>query len=307
MARKPNPPELERTMIHEADLFTDLDIYLFKEGNHFELYKKLGSHLETVEGVPGARFAVWAPNAVQVSVIGDFNGWNGQAHPLSNKYHEVGIWEGFIPGLRRGERYKYLITPRHGQPMEKGDPYAFHWEVPPRSASVVWDLEYEWGDREWMENQPRANALDRPVLGLRGAPGLLATGAGGGCPSPHLPRAGAPAGRLCPRDGLHPCRVHAGDGASLLWFLGLPGAGLFRPLQPVRHPPGLHVPDRLPSPAGDRGAAGLGALALSPRPARAGAFRWHLPVRARWIPRKASTRSGRATSSTTAATRCAIS
>src|SRR4051812_2533115 len=92
-----------------GSLLTDHDIYLFKEGNHFKLYEKLGAHLTTVDGVAGTCFAVWAPNAKSVSVIGNFNGWNRSAHPLKGRWDGSGIWEGFIPGVGRGELYKYYI------------------------------------------------------------------------------------------------------------------------------------------------------------------------------------------------------
>jgi len=145
-------------------LLSDQDIYLFKEGSHFGLFDKLGSHPMTVAGAAGALFAVWAPNAENVSVIGDFNGWRPERHKLGPRWDGSGIWEGFIPGLERGAMYKYLVSSKiDGRAAEKGDPFAFAWEVPPRSASVVWDLEYEWADGDWMAARRERNALGAPI------------------------------------------------------------------------------------------------------------------------------------------------
>ena len=144
-----------------VSLFAGHDIYLFKEGNHFNLYEKLGSRLMTIDGVEGTYFALWAPNAVKVSVVGDFNGWNRESHHLSARLDESGIWEGFIPGVEQGMVYKYHIVSRYnGYSVDKGDPFAFCWEMPPRTASVVWDLKYEWNDEEWMKNRHKMEARD---------------------------------------------------------------------------------------------------------------------------------------------------
>lgn len=145
-------------------LFTDDDIHLLKEGNHFRLYEKLGAHPMTVDGVAGSCFAVWAPNARKVSVIGDFNGWKNRSDPLRVRKDSSGIWEGFIPGVRSGALYKYHIISRHGHyEVDKGDPYALRWETPPQKASIVWELQYTWGDQEWMAGRARANHLDAPI------------------------------------------------------------------------------------------------------------------------------------------------
>jgi 1,4-alpha-glucan branching enzyme len=145
-------------------LLTEHDIYLFKEGNHFNLFDKLGAHALTVEGRPGTLFAVWAPNAQGVSVVGDFNEWDGGRHKLGPRWDGSGIWEGFIPGLEAGAMYKYLVTSKGGRrSAEKGDPYAFFWEVPPRSASVVWNLDYEWGDGEWMATRKERLSFAAPI------------------------------------------------------------------------------------------------------------------------------------------------
>ncbi len=145
-------------------LFTDYDVHLFKEGSHYKLYDKLGSHPVTVDGAGGTYFAVWAPNAENVSVIGDFNGWNSKADFLHARWDNSGIWEGFIPGIGKGEVYKYHIVSRYNNyQVEKGDPYAFFWEQAPKTASVVWDLNYDWQDEVWTRDRYKRNSLDAPV------------------------------------------------------------------------------------------------------------------------------------------------
>src|SRR5512143_1961965 len=150
-------------VVQGVSLLTDHDIYLFKEGNHFGLYGKLGAHILRAGDADGTLFAVWAPNAAKVSVIGDFNGWDHDSHHLSLRHDGSGIWEGFIPGVGHGELYKYHIVSRdRGHRGDKGDPFAFCWETPPRTSSVVWDLAYEWSDGEWMDNRHARNSLQSP-------------------------------------------------------------------------------------------------------------------------------------------------
>ncbi|MEX1183013.1 MAG: 1,4-alpha-glucan branching protein GlgB [Gemmatimonadota bacterium] len=136
------------------------DLYLFNEGTHNRLYAKLGAHPRTTSGVSGTNFAVWAPNAENVSVIGDFNNWQ----PGATALHHVGasgIWETFVPGIGRGARYKYRIESRHdGFRVDKADPFGFLQEVPPATASIVWDLDYPWNDRPWLEKRAAHNAFD---------------------------------------------------------------------------------------------------------------------------------------------------
>ncbi|MBE9128104.1 MULTISPECIES: 1,4-alpha-glucan branching protein GlgB [unclassified Coleofasciculus] len=147
----------------EVTLFTDDDLYLFNEGSHFGLYEKLGSHSMVHDGVEGTYFAVWAPNAAHVSVKGDFNQWNKDSHPLRVRGNS-GIWEGFIADVTKGTVYKYHITSYHnGYEVEKADPVALNYEVPPKTASVVWDSEYTWNDSEWMEKRYKHNALDTAI------------------------------------------------------------------------------------------------------------------------------------------------
>ncbi len=145
-------------------LLTDHDIYLFKEGTHFRLYDKLGAHVVKNGSVKGTYFAVWAPNAGRVSVVGDFNEWNPQTHPLACRWDDSGIWEGFIPKLGKGSLYKYHIVSNHnGYTVDKGDPFAFFWEMPPNTASVVWDIDYTWGDEAWRQKQGEHNSFHAPL------------------------------------------------------------------------------------------------------------------------------------------------
>ncbi|MDY6863968.1 MAG: 1,4-alpha-glucan branching protein GlgB [Thermodesulfobacteriota bacterium] len=153
----------KKDSIDYVSLFTDHDIYLFKEGNHYKLYDKLGSHPMNVDGIHGTYFAVWAPNAKRVSVIGNFNAWQPDTHPLTVRKDDSGIWEGFISGIEKGTTYKYHIASRYNDyRVEKGDPFAFCWEPPPKTASVVWGLDYEWHDNEWMKNRYKNNSLNSP-------------------------------------------------------------------------------------------------------------------------------------------------
>jgi 1,4-alpha-glucan branching enzyme len=148
---------------YEVNLLTEHDIFLFKEGTHGRLYQKLGSHLLAVDGVQGTHFAVWAPNAERVSVIGDFNRWDPHAHPLRARDDGSGIWEGFIPAVRQGALYKYWIASRYrGYRVDKGDPFAFRWELPPQTAAQVWDLDYSWGDTAWRQARHNTNTLAAP-------------------------------------------------------------------------------------------------------------------------------------------------
>jgi len=143
--------------------FTDFDINLFKAGKHFRLYNKLGAHLTEVDGQEGVYFAVWAPSAKAVSVIGDFNYWIEGEHPLNVRWDGSGIWEGFIPGVQKGAKYKYKIHSHHNDiKTEKADPFALKCEHPPMTASIVWDLKHQWKDASWMEKRKVKNQLDQP-------------------------------------------------------------------------------------------------------------------------------------------------
>jgi 1,4-alpha-glucan branching enzyme len=158
------------TMAHLLDtyafgpLLTSFDLHLISEGQHYRTYEKLGAHVVKVGDVWGVHFAVWAPNAERVSVIGNFNNWDGRVHPM--RFHPgAGIWEIFIPNLPEGEAYKYQIKPRGGGALvEKADPYGFYAEYRPRTSSIVFDIDrYQWTDGEWMQERGKRQALDAPI------------------------------------------------------------------------------------------------------------------------------------------------
>jgi 1,4-alpha-glucan branching enzyme len=144
-------------------LLTPFDLHLFNEGKHTRLFEKFGAHAGERDGQRGTHFAVWAPNAERVSVVGDFNDWNPSLHPM-HAQGDSGVWQGFVPNLRRGATYKYHIRSRyHMYTVNKADPFAFYNEEPPRTASIVWDTWYEWGDHEWMRTRHDRNKFDAPM------------------------------------------------------------------------------------------------------------------------------------------------
>jgi 1,4-alpha-glucan branching enzyme len=141
---------------------TQEDLYLFNEGRQFRLHRHLGAHPVSVGGVPGTRFAVWAPHASSVSVIGDFNGWKRGAHPL-HSLGGSGVWAGFVPGVGPGATYKYhIVSHNAGYAVDKADPVSFRMECPPRTASVVWDLAYSWNDQEWLSGRGQRQRHEAP-------------------------------------------------------------------------------------------------------------------------------------------------
>ncbi|RXG15683.1 1,4-alpha-glucan branching enzyme [Leeuwenhoekiella aestuarii] len=149
--------------VHVYSLFSEFDISLFKAGKHFRLYEKLGSHPMTVNGEKGTYFAVWAPSAKSVSVVGDFNFWIEGDHKLNVRWDGSGIWEGFIPGVEPGTIYKYKIQSNNNDiKTEKADPFARRAEHPPKTASVVYDANYKWKDKKWMTTRAKYNSLDTP-------------------------------------------------------------------------------------------------------------------------------------------------
>ncbi len=160
-ADKPSPSAT--TTDQATSLITDYDIHLFNEGTHSRLHERLGAHLTTLGGKPGCYFAVWAPNADAVSIVADWNGWNAGSDPMAPR-GSSGIWELFIPGVEQAAAYKYHIRSRHaGYQVAKADPFACHAETPPKTASKVWSLDYEWSDQEWMERRAERQKLDRPM------------------------------------------------------------------------------------------------------------------------------------------------
>lgn len=153
---------MNQNNVQPYSLFTDFDIDLFKSGKHYKLYEKLGAHIVNNNGQHGVYFAVWAPNAKSVSVVGDFNFWDEASHPLMVRWDSSGIWEGFIPNLEHGVRYKYKIQSHQNLVTEKADPFAFYCETPPNTASIVWDSQYKWKDKTWMQKRADFNSLDKP-------------------------------------------------------------------------------------------------------------------------------------------------
>ncbi|WP_046023365.1 1,4-alpha-glucan branching protein GlgB [Magnetospira sp. QH-2] len=147
-----------------GSLLGELDSHLIGEGNHLEAYKVMGAHLHKVDGVSGVCFAVWAPNARRVSIVGPFNQWDGRCHAM-RKHHGIGVWELFVPGLGEGEIYKYEIKDRFGNILPlKSDPYAFRCEHPPATASIVEKTgTYKWADKAWMKSRQATTLVDQPI------------------------------------------------------------------------------------------------------------------------------------------------
>src|SRR5947209_9754701 len=147
----------------DVSLLTDQDLYLFNEGNHYRVDEKLGRDVITAGGEPGTCFSVWAPNAREVSVVGSFNEWDHRSHALHAR-GKSGIWEGFVPGVAKGRLYKFHIrSHHHGHVGDKADPFGFFHEKPPRTASVVWDLAYDWADQDWMQKRAAKESLQAPI------------------------------------------------------------------------------------------------------------------------------------------------
>ena len=155
---------------------SETDIYLFNEGSHHHLYRMFGAHPTIAEARAGTSFAVWAPNAAQVLVSGDFNDWDKTSHPLYLR-EPSGVWEGFVAGVDPGARYKcHIVSHRDGYRVDKADPFAVYAETPPGTASIVWDLEYTWSDAGWMaerlrqlieSSQQRATVVPKPEEPVR--------------------------------------------------------------------------------------------------------------------------------------------
>jgi 1,4-alpha-glucan branching enzyme len=144
-------------------LLSDFELHLYSEGTHYESYRSFGAHVTEVDGVRGVRFAVWAPNAEVVCLTGDFNQWDSRRHPMRRR--STGVWEIFIPGLENGATYKYFVRSRfHAYQQMKSDPYMFFSETPPKSASIVWDVDrYQWGDTAWLERRAATDWLRQPL------------------------------------------------------------------------------------------------------------------------------------------------
>jgi 1,4-alpha-glucan branching enzyme len=152
---------METTIVQQTDWLSDFDLHLFGEGKHHRLYEKLGAHLTEIEGRSGVYFAVWAPNAQAVAVVGDFNNWDARQCLMAR--NKMGIWEVFIPDLKGGEKYKYAVTNSHGHCCLKTDPFGYQQELRPATASVVADLSYDWHDEAWLEQRRRSDPHERPI------------------------------------------------------------------------------------------------------------------------------------------------
>ncbi|GAC1350400.1 MAG: 1,4-alpha-glucan branching enzyme [Ktedonobacteraceae bacterium] len=146
-------------------VFSEFDLYLFGQGKNYRIYEKMGAHVRTVNGVTGVHFALWAPNALAVSVIGDFNQWNRSANPMHLRHLDLGVWECFIPGLQAGILYKYAIYSRfNNYAVDKADPYGFAAELRPLTASIVADIhQHQWQDEDWMQQRPQLKQMSSPI------------------------------------------------------------------------------------------------------------------------------------------------
>ena len=158
----------DQTFIRKQDIpsiLSDFDLHLFGQGKEYRIYEKMGAHLRTVSGVPGVNFALWAPNARSVSVIGDFNGWRHGATPMHLRHQDLGVWECFVPGLTAGALYRYAITSRFNDyTVEKSDPYGFAAELRPQTASIVVDIhQHQWQDEAWMQERAQRQQLSSPI------------------------------------------------------------------------------------------------------------------------------------------------
>lgn len=153
----------EQHIRSHVSLFSDFDIELFKAGKHYRLYEKLGARAMQDNGKAGTYFAVWAPNARYVSVVGNFNQWDRGKHKLNARWDGSGIWEAFVPGLNTGELYKYYIDSHSGYSAEKGDPYAYFWEEPPKTSCITWNLDFKWSDDDWMQQRTKTDWLAKAV------------------------------------------------------------------------------------------------------------------------------------------------
>ena len=254
----------------------EMDLHLFNEGTHRHLHHCLGAHPDPT----GTWFAVWAPNAASVDVLGDFDGWRGQPlQPIGSS----GIWSAHVPGALTGQSYRYAITTHSGERMEKSDPVGAAANAPPSTASIIAALDHEWGDAEWMAGAATASLPTRRSrstrsTSVRGAhrharPAL-----------PDVRGAGRPARRPRPRPRVHPRRAAADHGAPVLRIVGLPDDGLLRPDGALRDAAGADGDDRPPAPARRRRHPRLGAVALPDGRPRTGPLRRHPPVRARRPP-----------------------
>lgn len=159
-------PDAASTLEQDTlSIFSDFDLYLFGQGKHYRIYEKMGAHPRTLNGVEGVNFAVWAPNALSVSVVGDFNDWNRGVNPMRLRHNDLGVWECFVPGVRIGMIYKYAIYSRfNNYTVDKTDPFSFAMELRPKTASIVTDIhQHQWQDEAWMQERDKHQQLNSPI------------------------------------------------------------------------------------------------------------------------------------------------
>ena len=283
----------------------DLDLHLAAEGRHERIYDRLGAHVTAVDGVLGTAFAVWAPNARSVSVVGDFNVWDGRLNPMRS-LGSSGIWELFVPGLTDGDHYKYEVRTQAGDLKLKADPFAFAAEVPPKNASIVFRTTHEWGDGEWIASRAEADSLAAPISIYEVHLGSWRRNVHDNSPLSYLELADELADYVTDLGFTHvellPVMEHPFSGS---W--GYQVTGYFAPTSRFGSPDDFRAfVDRLHQ-RGHRRDPRLGARALPGRRLGAGPLRRDGALRARGPAAGRSTPTGARSSSTTAATRCGTS
>src|SRR6266568_7103965 len=159
------PNNTSTTQQDTTSIFSDFDLYLFGQGKDYRIYEKMGAHIRTVNGVTGTNFATWAPNALAVSVMGDFNDWRCDANPMHLRHRELGVWECFVPAVQAGAQYKYAIYSRvNNYTVDKTDPYGFASELRPKTASIVTDIhQHSWQDDAWISERVQHQQLNSPI------------------------------------------------------------------------------------------------------------------------------------------------
>ncbi len=274
-------------------LLGDLDMWLFAQGNHHDLYRVLGAHPREIDGAAGTQFAVWAPNAARVSVVGDWNHWDGRMHPMRLR-REAGVWEIFLPGVGPGARYKYELLGPGGDLLPlRADPFAQRSEKRPDNASVVAaPPAYEWTDAEWLQARGAKQRRDAPIQIYEVHLGSWRRIPEQGDRFLTYARARRPARPVRRRARLHAHRAAAGHRAPVRSELGLSDHGLVRAHQPLRRAGRLSRVRRRRAPRRDRRDPRLGARPLPHRRARPGQLRRHAAVRARRPARRLPPRVG---------------
>ena len=289
-------------------VLTDFDLHLFAEGTHYRAWEQLGSRQRTVGTVSGAHFAVWAPNAQRVSVIGDFNRWDGRAHVM-RRLVPSGVWEIFVPGLRR--RHALQVRSAHPRRAPAGESRPLRARVRNAAADGVGGVHrrhLRLGRRR-VDARPRgARGVARaPDVDLRGPSRLLAAARRRAAVQPVVSRAGGHPRALRPRHGLHAHRAPAGDGASVLRLVGLPGGGLLRAVEPLRHARTISATSWTSATSTAWASSSIGCPDISPRTRTAWCGSTARPCTNTKTRAAASTASGARSSSTTGATRCGAS